>query len=539
MKTPNVAPPTVTINDATDVAPTSFNITGKVTAIGTADVTQFGHVLSESNQTPTTADTKTEMGGTNVPKDFKSNFGNLAPGKTYYVRAYALNAVGISYSDVKTVKTGDAQLPTLVSGDGTQVSSTGFVIGGRINSLGTFAVTQSGHCLSESNQNPTTTDTKTELGGATSVPKDFQSNFGNLKANTTYYVRAYATSAAGTAYSDAKTVKTPNVAAPSVTSLDPGSVTINTAVASANITSAGTSGITQYGHCWSSGNQNPTTNDSKTQLGSTAPTKYTSNLTNLSPGTTYYVRAYATSNDGTGYGEVKTFRTQDLQLPTITKPTNPSLIVGATYYNPYFTVENPGNLTITEVGLCYSTGNQTPTINDVRVKDTQTGIGPHNFIYMRDLTPATTYYVRAYAITSAGVGYSPVNSIKTVNLVPPTVTIYPTGTNGYKYTTTSVGLLKSYFLNFTSSSSIVEGNTSVIAYGTCYSTSNQTPTISDAKSTLTDRSGFGGKVITDVVSFGVLAPNLAITQPALYVRIYATTNQGTYYSGVQKYTYAP
>jgi hypothetical protein len=60
------------------------------------------------------------------------------------------------------------------------------------------------------------------------------------------------------------------------------------------------------GVCWST-SQNPTTANSNTNNGTA--TSFTSNLTGLTAGTTYYVRAYATNSVGTSYGSQVSFVT--------------------------------------------------------------------------------------------------------------------------------------------------------------------------------------------------------------------------------------
>lgn len=68
------------------------------------------------------------------------------------------------------------------------------------------------------------------------------------------------------------------------------------------------SAILSLGVCWSATNQTPTIADSKTSDPLTNY-PYTSNLTGLTANTTYYLRAYATNANGTGYGGVITFKT--------------------------------------------------------------------------------------------------------------------------------------------------------------------------------------------------------------------------------------
>jgi len=61
--------------------------------------------------------------------------------------------------------------------------------------------------------------------------------------------------------------------------------------------------VTQHGHVWAT-TTNPTTADNKTENGAlNAPAYFISALTGLTGGTGYYVRAYATNEYGTAYGQ--------------------------------------------------------------------------------------------------------------------------------------------------------------------------------------------------------------------------------------------
>ena len=84
-------------------------------------------------------------------------------------------------------------------------------------------------------------------------------------------------------------------------------ITINSAVCGGEVTSDGNGMISARGVCWST-SQNPTIEDSKTTDGSGVGS-FTSNLSNLVSQTTYYVRAYATNEVGTSYGEEMSFTT--------------------------------------------------------------------------------------------------------------------------------------------------------------------------------------------------------------------------------------
>ena len=102
-----------------------------------------------------------------------------------------------------------------------------------------------------------------------------------------------------------------NSVLPTVTTASINTITDYTAVSGGNITSDGGAPITASGLCWST-SPNPTINDSllytTTTLGSFVYT-----LSVLIPGTTYYVRAYATNNEGTAYGNQESFITTGIR----------------------------------------------------------------------------------------------------------------------------------------------------------------------------------------------------------------------------------
>jgi uncharacterized protein (TIGR02145 family) len=93
-------------------------------------------------------------------------------------------------------------------------------------------------------------------------------------------------------------------------------ITANTATSGGNLTDDGGTTVTARGVCWST-NQNPTIADSKTTDG-TGAGSFTSNITGLTAGTIYYVRAYATNSAGTGYGSAMSFTTQGGTTGTVT-----------------------------------------------------------------------------------------------------------------------------------------------------------------------------------------------------------------------------
>ena len=94
---------------------------------------------------------------------------------------------------------------------------------------------------------------------------------------------------------------------PTLTTTTVTGIETTTAVSGGEISSEGTSTVTERGVCWSK-NQNPTIANSKTSNGTSAGI-FTSSLTGLTANTTYYARAYATNGVGTAYGNEVSFKT--------------------------------------------------------------------------------------------------------------------------------------------------------------------------------------------------------------------------------------
>lgn len=128
-------------------------------------------------------------------------------------------------------------------------------------------------------------------------------------------------------------------AVPTVTTASISSITTTSASSGGDVTAEGSAAVTARGVCWST-SHNPTLADSKTTDGTGTGT-FSSSITGLSPGTLYYVRAYATNSAGTGYGNEVTFTT----LAAVTQNT-------ATTDNstPSMTDDEPNDATETESG---------------------------------------------------------------------------------------------------------------------------------------------------------------------------------------------
>lgn len=385
---------TVLTTAATNITSTTATSGGIITNDGNSPVTSRG-VCWSTNQYPTIASDKTSDGS--GVGSFTSSITGLTPGGIYYVRAYATNAVGTAYGE-QIISTTIAIIPTIATIELLGISSTAATGGGNITSDGGSAVIARGVCWSSS-QNPTTANSKTENGMGTGI---FSSSITGLTPGAVYYLRAYATNSIGTGYGNQLSFTTSTII-PVLTTTAITDIGATSATSGGNITSDGGSTVTSRGVCWSI-NQSPTISDNKSTNG-TGTGSFISSLTGLTPGITYYIRAYAINSMGTGYGN------QVAAITLAVTPTVTTLVVSPTTET---TATGGGNITsdggspITSRGVCWST-NQTPTIANSKTLN-GTGIGGFSSI-LTGLTTNTVYYVRSYATNAIGTSYGSESSV--------------------------------------------------------------------------------------------------------------------------------
>ncbi|MBK6346844.1 MAG: hypothetical protein IPF68_13090 [Bacteroidales bacterium] len=123
----------------------------------------------------------------------------------------------------------------------------------------------------------------------------------------------------------------------------------------------------------------------------------------MTEGNSYYVKAYATNQKGTGYGVVRQFYTITSTLPTVTtnevtEITHNSAICGGN-------VTNGGGSTVTARGVIWDTTSNPTLQNNINYTFDWQGLGSFTNI-LGYLIPATKYYVRAYATNSEGTAYA-------------------------------------------------------------------------------------------------------------------------------------
>ena len=232
--------------------------------------------------------------------------------------------------------------------------------------------------------------------------------------------------------------KTDTVKTPALTTTPITAITFTSAASGGVPTSDGGSAITEKGVCWSI-SSNPTTADSKTTDGNSTA-QFISNITGLTAGTPYFVRAYANNSSGTAYGNEISFSTLAKQPALLTTNDIAAVTVSSAVSGGNITADNGS--AVTARGVCWglTTG---PTIASSHTSD-GTGIG--TFVSnLAGLIDGTPYFVRAYATNGSGNAYGnevtfttvaipPANEIKiqAMAFIPQTLTIAVNSTVRWK-----------------------------------------------------------------------------------------------------------
>lgn len=194
--------------------------------------------------------------------------------------------------------------PTLSTNPISTYSHNSAVLGGNISNDGGAAITGRGIVYSTTDLTPTIVEGASSNSNGTGTGYFSETTTG-LSMETTYHVAAYATNTEGISYGSTVSFTTHTIPTVSTTSVT--NITASTASSGGNISSNGGLSVTSRGVCWNT-TGSPTTANSTTSNG-TGVGSFSSGLTSLSEGTTYYVRAYAVNSAGTAYGNQISFQT--------------------------------------------------------------------------------------------------------------------------------------------------------------------------------------------------------------------------------------
>jgi len=343
--------PTVSTTAITNITGTTATSGGTVLSDGGANVILRG-VCWGTNNNPTIADSHTTAGtGTGT---FISNLTGLAPNTIYYVRAYAINSVGVSYGNelhLFSIYIGSSYgggIIFYIDGTGqhgliaaaydqgslTPWGCYGTSIGSTSAAIGTGPANTTAIVNGCSDANiaaricddlvlngygdwflPSKDDLNllyirnSVVGGFTNKYYWSSSEAGGSAAWYQYFNDGYQDINGKSMEKNVRAVRAFSTAfsLPTVITATIINITQSIATGGGNVTPLGNGTVTARGICWNT-SQNPTLSDNHTIEGSGIGT-FISNLTGLTGNTLYYVRAYATNDNGTAYGNEVSFTT--------------------------------------------------------------------------------------------------------------------------------------------------------------------------------------------------------------------------------------
>lgn len=279
----------------------------------------------------------------------------------------------------------ESELPALTTDEVTNIRARSATAGGDITNDGGENVYLRGVCWGTADNPTIKNSVATSLNGTGS----FTRLITGLIPDTYYHLRAFALNNIGTAYGNEVHFRTTQVVAPEVL-INTSFIALTMIWGEGNIKCDDETAILERGVCWST-SANPTINGNMVSCGN-GPGIFAFRLSGLKPGTLYHLRAYAVTFISIAYGseiQIKTLPLPQVTTASITEFTSTTAKAG-------------GDLVIKEdpywwgVGLCYGT-TSLPTIDGQQISDvTIDGNGLFSCT-LKNLTPGTLYYVRAYS----------------------------------------------------------------------------------------------------------------------------------------------
>ena len=417
----------------------TYSTTGTVSSTGGSSITARG-ICYGTTATPTTSNyTVTVTGSTG---NMAANLSNLEPGKTYYYRAYATNAKGTTYGEVKSFST--PAIPTIYTYSSYSYGATTATLKGNITNAGSSSYVTLGNHDIDVYTAAYPSGTRVTSGTSSSTGTGIYSvSITGLTAGTQYYAVAnvYITITIGSVsksfylYANNNTPFkpgiTPEVSTTGVT-YNGDNQTSMKFVWNGELTNAGTPTITEKGFVYSSTNSNPTLKSGqyfrKEPVSGTSTGAFSATTSWGSPNQKWYVRAYAISAMDTVYGSVLSFTTHDYPNVELSnnyanayyytaEVTKNSITMNHSYSTVSASSTSGGCTGIHSQGLVYSTS----PISIPDASTTSAGINtsdaPSNFgtsitntaggnYTITGLNPNTKYYIRAWARSAAGFTYS-------------------------------------------------------------------------------------------------------------------------------------
>ncbi|MDE6006198.1 MAG: carboxypeptidase-like regulatory domain-containing protein [Muribaculaceae bacterium] len=399
----------VSTSAATNVGATSATLNGSIIKAGVPAFTEKGFCYSKTNRMPDISDRKETVAG-QTTGDYSLQLNTLEYPATYYVRAYAIQGGGVIYGNVISFTTAGETAVVSTSAASNILASSATLNASVINQ-GNPPYTERGFCLSQ-NGEPTTANMKIRVSGSGTGAYSTQVN--NLDYSSNYYVRAYVMQGGETIYGNTVSFstqfRTATVRTTAVTDITTTSATLNGIVLDLGLPEA-----TRRGFVYSEYSSNPTISDNHIDDYLVNTANFSRNVSGLTSGTTYYVRAYAYQADEYVYGNTVSFTTGSEPSVRTDNVTNvKSNDSTGMYWSATFngTVMSAGSPSYGSRGFVYGTSYDPTAGTGTTVTVTGSGTGKFSGT-VSNLSSYNTYYVRAFVKVGKTYYYGESNSFST------------------------------------------------------------------------------------------------------------------------------
>ena len=382
---------TVTTGTATDITESGATLSGTIS--GTSQSLNCGIIYDTSSTLSSTSGTAKS---TTSSSNFSISLTGLKDNTTYYYRAYAVVDDKYVYGEVCSFKT--LQRVSITTGAVTDITANGATLSGMVN-----GATHPYVCGIIYDTSSSLSSTSGTMHTASS-DGDYSFKVSGLKANTTYYYRAYIIVDDEYSYGEVRSFKTKQYI--SVTTGTATDITTRGATLSGLI--SGASESLDCGIIYGISSTLSATNGTITST--TSNGSYSINVTDLNSNMTYYYRAYVVVNNEYRYGEMRSFRTKhDVSVFTgdAISVTESSAVLNGIV-----------NGTCLTSGIIYGATSTLSYENGTLVSSSSVSSDGSYSVSVTGLGINTTYYYRAFALVSGGeYVYGEVRSFKTRDIV--------------------------------------------------------------------------------------------------------------------------
>lgn len=515
-KEPTLYMPTLATNTATGQSRFGATIQGTVTPHegSSADYT-VGFLYSTSASLANPQEIEATPGEGN---NYTATLQGLQPGQTYYYCIFARSGDAMVKGKTSNFDTDAATRPAISVVTTADITEESVQLQAEVTDNGGYEPDIRGFVYAPYIENGPDLNINNDET-IVAFGQDFTATLSGLKPNTTYSVRAYATSGAGTGYGEPVQFTTTASKIPIVIANGQGSlgdVPVDAAAYTAVLTGAVTAdhglAVSEVGFCWSAESRQPTVEQSQSvKLDGASAKRFSANIEGLMANTRYYVRAYAKNEKGTGYSATVEFTSDTEQVVSLTQAMVTAFTASTATISAQMTTTEKTK--VLEKGVCYGTA-LNPDVNGTKLKDASTDAKLVTAT-LTGLKEGQVYHARAYAVTRDGTFYSGDVQFQTETTYAPTLTTITV----YDKTETGVKIRSSVATN---------GGLDITEKGIVYSSTEAEPTLE--KGTKVVATGEGNDI-------SVTLSNLK-GGTTYYARAYATNAKGTGYGVVGEFATA-